>query len=100
LDSSNALLEHIKANNALATPDSHQYLLKIADSLLSLLRKQSKVDRFVIPALKVISQLLSYGCFDSLQPPEFSSSTDLYNTVVYLIATSKDIVKIMASVYV
>jgi hypothetical protein len=67
LSGSNGLLEYIKNVKA---KGRHEYLATLAYSLLEFFKKNRGVERVQVPLLKVLSQLLSYGCFETLQPPE------------------------------
>eukprot|EP01119_Soliformovum_irregulare_P014237 TRINITY_DN3884_c2_g1_i1.p1 TRINITY_DN3884_c2_g1~~TRINITY_DN3884_c2_g1_i1.p1 ORF type:complete len:1072 (-),score=395.86 TRINITY_DN3884_c2_g1_i1:58-3273(-) len=72
----------------------------IAGKLVEIYAKFHTLDRVTVPMLKVFSHLLSHGIFDQLQFPEYEWSMELLNAVKEHIKGTKDIVKIMSSIYV
>jgi hypothetical protein len=65
LDGTNILLEYIqeqRAKNNLASIE------KIANTLIDILKANTRNDRVIIPLFKTITQLLSRNCFDFMHP--------------------------------
>ena len=74
-------------------------LLKVAKSLLEIINNNNKNDRVLVPLFKVISQFLSNNCFDPLQPPDYTFSSELIAGAKKEIAKTKEIIKVMTCVY-
>jgi hypothetical protein len=96
LDGTNVLLDYVKslkANNNL------EQLHKVALSFVEILKAYTKVDRVIIPLIKVITHLLANNVFEAFTPDKYSWPSELLKQVRQEILKSKEIVKLMASAY-
>lgn len=96
LDGSNVLLEYLKG---LKQSKNVDLLYKVANSLVEILKANSRVDRVIIPLLKVITHLLANNVFEMFTPDKYTWPLELVKQVRQEILKSKEIVKVMSSAY-
>ncbi|KAL9650532.1 hypothetical protein ABK040_004751 [Willaertia magna] len=88
--STNALVDYLKSHT--------EVLEKVAQDILQISVEFALDDRVILPLLKSFSQLLSYGIFESIQPPSSDFSEKILINITKEITNCNNVQKIMLAV--